>query len=64
MHSQTEQYRITIYCDSQGQKEFIQNLLHNEKIKNQDKKIGDTLERLLILEQRTLFLKMKKEGVE
>lgn len=39
--------RITIYCNSETQKEKIINVLRNEKHKHGFKKIGDALEKII-----------------
>lgn len=46
-----EPCRITIYCNSETQREKILNFLRNEKYKHGFKKIGDALEK--IIEERT-----------
>jgi hypothetical protein len=42
-----EPCRITIYCNSEIQKEKIINVLRNEKHKHGFKKIGDALEKII-----------------
>lgn len=42
-----EPCRITIYCNSEIQKEKIINVLRNEKYKHGFKKIGDALEKII-----------------
>lgn len=44
MHKQTEQYRITLYCQDQNQKDKIKNALKNIQAKHSFKKIGDAAE--------------------